>query len=37
VLLHKAFAAFAVLDLIFDFNADGLLVRIAPLDKAKQS
>jgi RNase H-like domain found in reverse transcriptase len=31
----KAFAAFAGLDSIFDFNADGLLVRIAPLDKAK--
>jgi Integrase zinc binding domain len=32
----KAFAAFAGLDSIFNFNADGLLVRIAPLDKAKQ-
>jgi hypothetical protein len=32
----KNFAAFAGLDWIFNFNADGLLVRIAPLYKAKQ-
>jgi hypothetical protein len=32
----KAFAAFAGLDSILDFNANGLLGRIAPLDKAKQ-